>query len=595
MGNFSSRPLVKSGLPPDIIRIGRSGSALTEGQRNSITNLKDQYEANYRQVSDQILESKEPRSRQELRSLRAQLEEKIDMCEGLLSPVRQIPLDVLVEIFQYCVAQPHAWEKSSLPAAILCRVSRSWHAAATSTSALWSPAWIDAKRHLPPEDPMIGAGSVASHLHRLNILANRLWSLTVDAKGAGYTDFIIGPSTKPPEPLDVLFEHPAFERLRKLRIDSDDFSDVWFRNLSSVDSLVMRWPASDQYCEPDLGRPSPHLPHLPSVTKLILSSFSSSFVRLPRANLTHLYIGGVGLSVGQWQLVMIECENLQHGVFSIDDDGTIADPLTPPVGIHQPYLSTLTLFLCDRFNPSCGIHWPRLRTLNGYVAKLITEDVPWFLDIHAPSTLLPSLSSLTRLVLACDDYEHRNTDFRADVLPILLGASGLEHFYLHSEEYGILDFFIFDPDNMSQQLCPRLLSLGFHFRWGWQDGWSREENEEIAEEYAADIENMVRSRARTIKRALDAPEERITPLEAFVIRMDEAKCTRLIAEEMKKRLKKYSKSEAGDIRIGVELCGPSLGMKTLNQSINWEHWDEGFTDYTAKGELSPIPSDNILI
>lgn len=96
-------------------------------------------------------------------------------------------------------------------------------------------------------------------------------------------------------------------------------------------------------------------------------------------------------------------------------------------------LTLFPRFLRKRFSPKCGIRRPHLRTLNACIASIPREG-SWLLRIHLPSTLLPAVSSLARLVLACDDYEKNVTDFELDVLPILKSATMLEEFYLHGHD-----------------------------------------------------------------------------------------------------------------------------------------------------------------
>lgn len=183
---------------------------------------------------------------------------------------------------------------------------------------------------------MFGSRKVRSYRHRFDILKQRPWSLSVDTRGDDRREFVIEMSRKPPELLAALLDRPAFAHLQKLRIDSAYSSSIWgCQEFISVDSLVLRWPASDRHSTPREGRVSPDL-RFSNLTKVVLSSYSPSFHQLPTLRLTYLRMGGVGLSVGMWQAVMVACRSLQHGAFSIDDDSAGADPRILTPNINQP-------------------------------------------------------------------------------------------------------------------------------------------------------------------------------------------------------------------------------------------------------------------
>ncbi|KAJ6508560.1 hypothetical protein C8R45DRAFT_446675 [Mycena sanguinolenta] len=83
----------------------------------------------------------------QLREKRALLQEPIDAHKALISPMRLIPQDILLEIFFACLPLEHNAVIDPAEAPLLLgRVSRHWRSVAYSTPVLWSSI------HIPPLD-----------------------------------------------------------------------------------------------------------------------------------------------------------------------------------------------------------------------------------------------------------------------------------------------------------------------------------------------------------------------------------------------------------------------------------------------------------
>ncbi|KAF8214886.1 hypothetical protein K438DRAFT_1561983, partial [Mycena galopus ATCC 62051] len=75
----------------------------------------------------------------QLKEQRASLERPVDAHKALISPMRHIPQDVLLEIFFSCLPSEHnALIDSAEAPLILGRICRHWRSVAYSTPMLWS-------------------------------------------------------------------------------------------------------------------------------------------------------------------------------------------------------------------------------------------------------------------------------------------------------------------------------------------------------------------------------------------------------------------------------------------------------------------------
>ncbi|KAF7348267.1 F-box domain-containing protein [Mycena sanguinolenta] len=93
----------------------------------------------------------------QLKEQRASLKEPIDAHKALISPMRRIPQDVLLEIFFSCLPTEHnALIDPAQAPLILGRVSRHWREVAYSTPMVWSSIHIPALNyHITPPNLLL--------------------------------------------------------------------------------------------------------------------------------------------------------------------------------------------------------------------------------------------------------------------------------------------------------------------------------------------------------------------------------------------------------------------------------------------------------
>ncbi|KAF8195629.1 hypothetical protein K438DRAFT_1826258, partial [Mycena galopus ATCC 62051] len=85
----------------------------------------------------------------QLKTQRASLRQPIDAHRALISPIRRIPQDVLIEIFLSCLPSEHnaIIDPAEAPL-VLGRICRYWKSIAYSTPMLWSSLHIPSLDHL---------------------------------------------------------------------------------------------------------------------------------------------------------------------------------------------------------------------------------------------------------------------------------------------------------------------------------------------------------------------------------------------------------------------------------------------------------------
>ncbi|KAH6901596.1 hypothetical protein BKA70DRAFT_1309043, partial [Coprinopsis sp. MPI-PUGE-AT-0042] len=578
MENGSLKRLCDLDLPNGLAEIARSGNQLSPLQHNQILSTQKGYEARYLQLAAEILASKHPQTRSALREERENLEAKLELCDSLLSPLRRLPIETLSRIFQFCVHCPQEdpWIKPKQTAAILCQVSRYWYAAAKSSTSLWAMVRIDARRHVPPNDPTIGGRSARSLVFCLDLLKQCGWSLTINARGLGLTNVPIDPTAPEPKPLTSLFRHPAFKSLRKLRIDSDNESKA-LRGVTFplVESFIMRWPSD---YEP--AGQSPSLPKLPRLSKLILSSFPSQFYQFPTSQLTHLYIGGDGVSDSAWVRLMSVCRSLKHGVFSIGDDGSEIPSDQPlAVEVNQPWLSHLTLYITSLFDPQARFTWPSLTHLNIHCQE---NEEPSMLPMNTDpgSPFLAALSPLTHLTLACDHVEQ--IDFANSIMVILIPLTQLESLVLHVNTDCVDLLSTLVPQGKAKAYyLPKLqaLSMSLHLETLEYDPRYRAFNQVMVHLLSGFLQSRVPKTGPDVT-------TRLAPLRHLYLRFDDSYPSEVVLKSMRKMFDDIS--DMPDISFGWSTDEEVSGMDRPNREVNWAHWDEGFTDFSSRVELSPF-------
>ncbi|KAF7374450.1 hypothetical protein MSAN_00329100 [Mycena sanguinolenta] len=98
----------------------------------------------------------------QLKAQRASLKRPIDAHKVLLSPIRRIPHDVLVEIFLACLpSKHHALIDPTQAPMLLGRICRHWSSVAYSTPMLWR------SMHIPPPNYLHTPPNILSRLEKI--------------------------------------------------------------------------------------------------------------------------------------------------------------------------------------------------------------------------------------------------------------------------------------------------------------------------------------------------------------------------------------------------------------------------------------------
>ncbi|KAF5337165.1 hypothetical protein D9611_002899 [Ephemerocybe angulata] len=293
------------------------------------------------------------------------LQAKILFCRRLLSPVRHVPFDIMVQIFEEYMAL----SASRNPLAVLCQVCMSWRDIALAHAPLWLDLCISAKSDGTVqgsiEPPKGRAAAASAWVKRVRTCA---WSLKV----CGHNDVTPNDIDSPGDslPVHVLLTPDAIDNLQYLHLtgslDSTGLGTLTYPGVTSV--FVNTIQTSGPFNWVEQGFPA-----FPTLKKAVLLNLPPILVYIhlahfPWSQLTHLYLGNkFKLTFEESMPIFRQSTNLQRACVHYrpcQDTGRQVD-FTQSNTISLPKLTDLT-FLGDA--PlgnfiNYGFAWPNLENL----------------------------------------------------------------------------------------------------------------------------------------------------------------------------------------------------------------------------------------
>ncbi|KAH6890116.1 hypothetical protein BKA70DRAFT_1329073 [Coprinopsis sp. MPI-PUGE-AT-0042] len=543
--------------------------------------------------------------------------------------MRSLPVEVFEIIFSY-LKQPHhdivaeasgarsrlkwpRYQALDTAPAILSQVCRQWHAAALAIPKIWSPVRIDNVDEGiqgSSTDPRNKTVSIIPLLFRLNILHHHPWALEINmakipaTAGSGpgdgrITTWLQNDSSNPHLTcaLQATFKHPAVFSLVKLALGAEgDDVTLFNQSFPAVQSIVLRWEGSNYSPQEGMSRVTPSLPSMPRLSKAAFSSLPNGFFNLPCAQLTHLFIGGVGMSILRWLAVMDACRALQRASFCIQlrdslnrtvqtaGFPTVDDPveLREHIDLFHRDLWDLTLLITDPFDPNARFHWPELKRFK-FISNALGQDqwAPAFLDSR--TGLLESLKSLTHLSLVSSE----STQSWPSYAQLLETSTALEELVLHIKANIHSSTAPGGPDYLMEPLqyltwetsgrhLPRLQKLRLDFGWPPFLGTSKDEfHSAYSDRFLTALGGLVASRSACLPLPTVKPRENLTDL---ILRFSAFPRPRF-AKTLKDSLDRFVGDGQG-LRVAIIVSDTITGeLPEPNFRTYWTHWDDGFLDF----------------
>jgi hypothetical protein len=356
------------------------------------------------------------------------------------SPFRNVPYDVLREIFLQCLPEDRLDEPQPSPKIapmLLCHVCASWRAIALSNASLWThlhirlPIRWNTRMNPKVRDSAAlkrdiefmkwwktNHGSMAPFL-RLNV-HRKSWrdsrckaqETSLDSEAA---DFLFDYMSSA-HYLDVgnFYAYLIREGTRRgMRVITPKLHTlvshaVQFADEGDIDD-------EDEYPHPELALPPPSQTP-PTLRRLSLCALTQMLEGKDLANwstLTHLYLNCFYVCIESWFAILSALKDLQCGNFDVViDDNTMNGP---PPNISLPSLATLTVFLNE--DPNRSTYYP---------------FTILFRNVHLPALRTLSLSSLL------DTW--RTSEAATDISNVLKSAPGVTKLALGSGYKGFLCF-----------------------------------------------------------------------------------------------------------------------------------------------------------
>jgi hypothetical protein len=305
---------------------------------------------------------------------------RIKICRQIGAPIRQLPLEILGEIFTLCLPpmmtkhQARSLCRREAPL-VLCRVCSSWRNAAINTPHLWKQLEF----RIP--DP-IGLSIPVDLVEKMKVWLGRGRDLPVLLRLVLRNQYTF-PAARACVSLEETLSQEPLSSVCNLDISIPTSSNLYLSfkradGFKRLESLVMR-----SHNDPDPTADQSHLMLLPGASMLrravlinVLSQRISSTL-FPWGQLTHLYAGD-HLSVELWYRVMSYCVNLRVASFGIVDWWT--DYKFRPTGepVLLPHLSILNIMhdhgrTSDESEfPFSGLTLPALRTFRIQSSEVCT-------------------------------------------------------------------------------------------------------------------------------------------------------------------------------------------------------------------------------
>ncbi|EDR06335.1 uncharacterized protein LACBIDRAFT_329040 [Laccaria bicolor S238N-H82] len=362
-------------LPADIHEYARSSYGLSDVDLNRIASYIEECTKNLACIEKQLaieLEIERPwpnHIRADLRLRKTTEIRRIRICRQIGAPIRRLPLEILGEIFTFCLPpvmtkhRARSLCKREAPL-LLCRVCSSWRNAAINTPHLWK----ELEFRIP--DPY-GLSIPVDLVEKMKVWVGRARDLPVLLRLVLLTCRYI-PAAGASVSLEETLSQEPLSSMCNLDISIPISSDLFpsFKQADGferLESLAVR-----TYSTLDTTVDQSHLILLPGASMLrrvvlidVISQRISSTL-FPWSQLTHLYAGHQ-LSIDLWYRVISYCVNLRVASFGIAGWWSYYDILLTTEPVLLPYLSILNImhdqFPDDSEFPFSGLALPALRTL----------------------------------------------------------------------------------------------------------------------------------------------------------------------------------------------------------------------------------------
>lgn len=267
---------------------------------------------------------------------------KLSALQSLFAPIRRLPSEILVHIFQLYLSTKAGGSGTRLVSErsplVLCGVCCSWRATVHSAAALWTRLKINAHGDCYASSS-VRAGKLDGIRTWMDRVGQQPWSLSIelDLPAAGCRDGRVALST--------VLDHPAVTRLRRLRIDAEaSITGVEKQKFPSLESLVVRWRHADYHMH-FFESVFPDVPNLKKLVAVNVTTLNTVTDKLPWSNLTQLFVEGITLS--KWRSIIGHCTSLQDGCFSLTEPSQhieefVPSGSSPPEPVNLPHLTRLT-------------------------------------------------------------------------------------------------------------------------------------------------------------------------------------------------------------------------------------------------------------
>ncbi|KAF7348339.1 hypothetical protein MSAN_01787900 [Mycena sanguinolenta] len=282
----------------------------------------------------------------QLKEKRGLLQKPIDAHKALISPMRLIPQDILLEIFCSCLPREHnALIDPNEAPLLLGRISRHWRDVAYSSPMLWS------SMHIPSPDLRRMPPNILLELERIvEAWLERSATCPLSISLVDHTDYLDSDIKKHPLMLQLL---AVSQRLRHLTLSGDavtigPFLQLGPEELPQLKSSRIRYLSS--YSDfPSILQ----IPTLEDVALCTVGSTDPLSLSLPWSRLTRLRLecyshwteqgpdGGLNLD-GALDILR-KCPNLEHCEIRVTRYSEHSGLTRSPPSIIMPQLHTLSI------------------------------------------------------------------------------------------------------------------------------------------------------------------------------------------------------------------------------------------------------------
>ncbi|KAF9463442.1 hypothetical protein BDZ94DRAFT_1258823 [Collybia nuda] len=245
---------------------------------------------------------------------------KVDICTKILSPIRHLPPEIIVEIFIHCLPGSRSRTLSRLKAPILlCQICSAWRGIALGISALWEELAVCINYETTDSGNTVIRHVMAAGEWFSRAGPDALLNYSCDIHLSEETCY------EAPRILsEVLL--PYTRRCRTLDMSTWNVADVQaFLNISSdeishLKKATLRFDIGEAESTPTVFFSAPSLRQLSLMAFASISAFHLTIDYMavfPWRQLTHIYIAAIPPLI--WADVFRQCHALQEGTFVLQE------------------------------------------------------------------------------------------------------------------------------------------------------------------------------------------------------------------------------------------------------------------------------------